>query len=154
MTATRTTRRDILDGVKAALWSAFGAQSGTVLKLFRDSYRGPVRPIVTSRPVVGVTDGGQRRVDDGDTGDSGERLLTVQVTLHIAANWEAVPPADDWTDRVEAIIEALEDKTTVGAGLITLNYVSDDPVELVWIAGGDAEAAWVLEFEAHRFVDY
>jgi len=153
MTATRTTRREILDGIKTALSAAFNATSGTTLKLFRSVYRGPVHPVVTGRPVLGIHDGGQRRQDDGDTGDSGERLLTVQLTLHLAANWMSVPATDDWTDNVEEIIRFLEDKDTVGAGIITLNYVSDDPVDLVW-ADGSVEAAWTIEFEANRFVDY
>lgn len=154
MTATRTTRREILDGIKSAMETRFKANGGTVLEIFRDFYRGPVRPMVTGQPVLGVMDAGQRRVDDGDTGDSGERILAVQLTCHVAANWETVPADDDWSDKVEAIIKELEDLDSVGAGIITINYQDDDPVELAWMAGGDVEAAWVINFEVHRFVDY
>jgi hypothetical protein len=154
MSSRSTTRLELLDGVKTALQTRFNASTGTVRKLFRDLYRGPVRPIVTGRPVCGVADGGQRRGEDGDrTGASNGRVVTVLVTCHIDADWEKVNPARDWTQYVEEIIEALDGNLTVGAGLIELNYVSDDPVEIVF-AAGESEAAWVLTFEAVRFVDY
>jgi len=154
MSTTATTRREILDGIKNAIWTAFNATSGTTRKLFRDSYRGPAHPVVTGRPVLGVSDGGQRRGEDsGRTGASNERVITVLVTCHLKDNWTKIDPAHDWTEYIEEIIKAIDGNLGVGAGLLEVNYIDDDPVDIVW-ADSSCEAAWIITFEIIRFVDY
>jgi hypothetical protein len=156
MSTTDTSRREILDGIKTFLMAAFNSQTGTNKKLFRDAYRGPVKVVQANRPVLGVSDGGQRRMDGGDTEESSERLLTVTLTLHLFDSWDKPDPAADWTDYVEKIAKALSAaRDTIGCGVMFIRYASDDPVNLVWADGGaDSEAAWVIEFEVQRVVDY
>jgi hypothetical protein len=154
MSSTVTTRHEILDGVKTALMAAFNTTNGTVRKLIRSAYRGPVRPVVSGHPVLAVSDNGQRAGDaDGKTTASAERLLAIRVTLHLGEDWSRVKAAADWTQYVEEIIKVLDGNLAVGAGLIEMNYVEDDPVDIAW-GGGRTEAAWVIDFDCIRFVDY
>ncbi len=146
-------RRTILEAFATRLESCFLRSNGSVGQWARAVTRGPLRPQPDMRPCVAVVDGGQRRLDseDGEDESGAERVLTVLVVLQLAANWHDLDAANDWSDRVEQVIDALA-RRLPAAGVLKVDYVDDDPVDVVW-TGGETCAAWEIRFEVRYVVD-
>jgi len=58
---------------------------------------------------------------------------------------------DDWSDRVEQIIDAIHGYLPA-RGCLEMNYVDDDPMDVQFMSG-KTSAAWQIVFECVRFVD-
>lgn len=154
MTHGSQMRSAILKRIEERLNKRFGP-SGTVGKWLREVRRGPVRPAAGKFCLATVSDGGQRKPDgeDGNEDESGvQLLLAVTVTLQLAAAWDRVSEQEDWSERVERIRMELEAWAIGGCGVIALQYVDDDPADVLF-ASGASEAAWVLSFEVHRLAE-
>jgi hypothetical protein len=150
MTSAQT-RAEILKRIAARISARYGA-AGTVGKWFREVRRGPVRPAGGKFSICTVSDGGQRK-SDGEGGEEDESavelVLSVSITLQIAAAWDRVGEQEDWSARVESLREELEAWAIGGCGVLSAQYVSDDPADVLFSSGA-SEAAWVLEMELRR----
>lgn len=146
MTQVRT---NILKKVRDRVNSYYGP-AGTLLKLFREVRRSQLRPC-DAKPACTVVDGGQRRGENDDD-ESTSRVLTVQLYLHLAENWERQAELEEWSDNVELVIELLENWLPAACGGLKLHCVSDEPFDCVFLSGAQ-EALWMIEFEATYFVE-
>jgi len=157
MAASTTLRKTILTAITTRINTKFNSETGTVGKWFRKIERGILEPITNVRPALTVGDGGQQRASDRDsfvgTGSEfgQEYELKVLLTLQLAENWERVNPSDDWTDRIQTIIEDLSGWRPT-ACIDNLLYIADDPAFLSFQAGS-FEAAWEIEFQARYVTD-
>lgn len=141
-------RTQILDAYNARIWSLYNSTTGSIEKLFRAHWRGPIRPMAMMPGYI-VSDNGQRRAPGRDHDDgSEERLLSVRVTLFVADNWQRDAAIEDWTDRVDQLDGFLRGRP--GYGIVNIRYVSDDPMDVVFTSGKSA-AVWVLDHEVEYF---
>lgn len=138
----------------AARWNLLFGPSGTTGKWFRTVRRGPIMPCSAGWPILNCQDGGQRRIeaDNDETATETERMLTVLAVCQLAEDWTKVDPKNDWSDRVEAIIAATNKYRLSGCGVLRLDYVDDDPADVVFMSGGSA-AIWQIEFQVQYFTD-
>lgn len=141
-----TFRKLILDDVVSRLSGAFNITSGTTEKIFRSVIRGQLQPQPAMRPCLTVADGGQIRVDDGETDTGWEKELTITVWIHIDENWERVTAQQNWSDRVEKIIASIH-KYLPARGMIRMDYVNDQPLDAIFLSGA-TEAVWEITFRA------
>jgi hypothetical protein len=140
----------ILDNVKTRLDAAFGPQ-GTEGQWFRDSWRGPWIIGRQSRPYYCISDFGAKRSENLNSNTQKNRVLSFHVILGLNENWERVDEHQDWTDRVEKIAAKVQNYKAAG-GMKRLDYISDDPFEVV-LESGQSEGIWVIEFEAEYWMD-
>lgn len=145
-----TIRKSILNGVTSSLLSAFGVKSGSVEKIFRVVRRGPLRLSRGKHPILTVVDSGQRVDRGGDTESSISVVLDFTLRLQLSEDWEKVKASDDWSDRVQKIIDHLHGNLTVGPALERLDYDNDEPIEITFFSGG-SDAGWDIEFKAQYF---
>jgi hypothetical protein len=146
MSGVRTT---ILKNIVDRIDKNFGVGNSDK-KMFREVVRGPLtRATMFSRCVV--EDGGQTREAPVDN-ESGDRVLKVRLYLQVAASWEKATEAEDWTDNVELIAADLQNWAKPGCGILFLNYVSDEPFDVVYTSG-ETEAVWVMDFDVHYFLE-
>lgn len=143
-------RTFIIEACRARAEQLFG-QSGTVETLFREVKKGPLLP-AENYPILRISDNGQTRQSDGDTNDSEERILKIRMSAMLDDNWERSSIQEGWTDGVEKVINAFVNGVPVGGGLIRLKYQGDDPFDVVFTSGKTA-ALWIIDFEAHYFVE-
>ena len=145
-------RGSILTAVQQQLSGRFSLSTGTEEKFLRSVALGPIRPSGGNRPCCYVSDGGQIRVLDPEDESSCERVLTVTVTVLLADVWERAENVAVWNTRVERVIAAVHKWLPSGCGMIRMDYVSDDPADVLF-ASGASEAAWEIVFEARYFVN-
>lgn len=143
MSTTATRRKTILAGFKTLLEGLYGP-SGTTGKWFREVRRGPLQP-VSAYPVLTIQDGGQKRIEDEESDNSWAKDLTVLVVLQLAEDWTKVSAANDWSDRVEAILNAVNRNRTLGSLITRLDYTDDDPADVVFLSGQSC-AIWQIQF--------
>ena len=148
-TPSNTSRKGILAAVTAH-WKTLYGPAGTTGKWFRDVKRGPVQPIVSGYPLLICHDGGQKRVEDEESESSWTKELTLFGVLQLAENWTRVSPSDDWTDRVETLINATNRYRLAGFGIERFDYVDDDPADVVFL-DGQSSAIWQVQFSVRYF---
>jgi len=140
-------RTKILDAYKTRIWDLFNSTDGTEVKIFRNGWRRPLRP-VSQCPSFTVTDNGQRRADDLDNESEG-RILSVRIFFHVADTWERESDVQDWSDYIDRIDTKLRGRPS-GYGVEDILYVSDDPFDVVFTSGS-SQAVWVLDHEVRYF---
>lgn len=143
-------RSATLERIRARLESHFGP-AGTAGKWLRTVTRGPLQPSGANRAKANVSDGGQSRAGNDEDAGGSDRLLSVLVHLQIADNWERTKAQDDWSQRAESLIAALEGWRPPSATR-PIRYVSDDPCDVIFSSGA-SEAGWELVFEVAYCAD-
>jgi hypothetical protein len=151
-TMPTTPRAMILHKVRDMLAEEFTLQGGRTQQVFRGVWRRPWRPQNHVRPSATVADYGGtagNRAHDSDTTKS--RILAFHVILDLDANWDREIEIQDWTELVAKVIGKVQNYNPK-CGCKRLDYVSDDPFEVV-LAEGSSEQIWVIQFEAEYFED-
>lgn len=144
------TRTLILDNVKARIQRLYGPE-GTTGQWLRDVYRGPWILGREIRPYCTISDFGGKRSERNNSDTQKNRVLSFHAILGLNENWERVDKVQDWSDRVAQIAESIQNYKAA-AGMKRLDYISDDPFEVV-LESGASEAIWIIEFEAEYWVD-
>jgi len=151
MTALPEIRTSILDQIRVRIEAHFGVTAGTILKLFRNTWRRPWMPGNTVRPSCTVVDDGQRKEADSDN-TCRDLTVKIRLVIDLAENWERQQSIEDWTDIVQKIIKDLVNWFPPGCGVERLEYISDDPFDVL-LQGAKAESVWIIEFEV-KYQEY
>jgi hypothetical protein len=151
------TRKAILQAIAArelALYGPAAPTTPTTGKWFRTVRRGPVQPLAAGWPILNIQDGGQARQEGNTEGfdSSYQRELKVLLVLQLAEVWTRVDPVDDWSDRVDSLIDSLNAWALPGAGVVRIAYQNDDPADVVFLDGKSA-AIWQIEFNIQYIAD-
>ena len=145
-------RSDILSGIRDRVEDRFDVTNGSDLKLFRSVWRRAWRPGNKVRPACTVVDRGQRNAGRDDPDASKDVLLSYHLMIDLKEQWDRQTPYEDWSDNVQGIIEALQNWLPVGCGVVTHDYVDDDPWE-VELAHGAREEVWLIAMEVGYILD-
>jgi len=137
-------RVGIMTAYEERINALFNATDGTEAQIYRKSRRGPLRRVRT-RPAFTVVDGGARLSARYGTDDGEVRTLALRIALHICDTWEKEETIDEWSNHVALLIEKLHGRPP-GYGVLAVRYVSDDPVDVVFLSGS-SQGDWVLDWE-------
>ncbi|MCE5257008.1 MAG: hypothetical protein LLF89_09210 [Spirochaetaceae bacterium] len=148
---TVRTRTQIKQNVGELLDAKFSLAKGSDGQWFRQIKVGPWTPGNKVRPAATVVDFGGSKDDKNDSDTTKGRTLKLHVVLDLVDQFDRENKAADWSDRVEQIALAIQNYRA-GAGVTRMDYVNDDPFEVL-LVGGASEQIWVIEFEADYFVE-